>query len=105
MPEIVMYTTGVCPYCVHAKTLLRRKGMRWQEKRIDLDHSVASEMQQRSRRRSVPQIFIDEHHVGGYEDMAELEAAGELDPLLGLDAMAMPDNRAHDIDASEDAPT
>jgi len=105
MPDIEMYTTGVCPYCVHAKTLLRRKGLSWQEKRIDLDPALAGEMQQRSRQRSVPQIFIDEFHVGGYQDMAELDALGELDPMLGLVAPTVPNAAAPSIDASEDAPT
>lgn len=105
MPQIVMYTTAMCPYCVRAKMLLQRKGMSWEEKRIDVDHSLMGEMLQRSNRRTVPQIFIDEHHVGGYDDMAELEAMGRLDPLLGLAAPAMPGDAAHTMDASEDAPT
>ena len=83
MPEIVMYTTGMCPYCVRAKMLLQRKGMDWEEKRIDLDRGLMGEMLQRSNRRTVPQIFIDDYHVGGYDDLAELDAFGKLDPLLG----------------------
>ena len=105
MPEILIYSTGMCPYCVRAKMLLQRKGMSWQEKRIDLDHGLAGEMLQRSNRRTVPQIFIDGHHVGGYDDMAELDAAGELDVMLGLAAANMPEDAQHTIDASEDAPT
>jgi len=105
MPDIVMYTTAMCPYCVRAKMLLQRKGMKWEEKRIDLDHSLAGEMQQRSNRRTVPQIFIGEHHVGGYDDMAELDAMGQLDPMLGLAPPRVPGDASHTMDASEDAPT
>ena len=105
MPEIEIYSTGMCPYCVRAKMLLQRKGMSWQEKRIDIDHDLAGEMMQRSKRRTVPQIFIDGRHVGGYDDMAELDVAGELDVMLGLAGAKMPDDAPHTIDASEDAPT
>ncbi len=105
MPEIVIYTTAMCPYCVRAKMLLQRKGMHWEERRIDLDHGLMGEMLQRSNRRTVPQIFIDEHHVGGYDDMAELDAMGRLDPILGLVPPGMPGDAAHTLDASEDAPT
>jgi glutaredoxin 3 len=85
--------------------LLQRKGMRWEEKRIDLDHGLMGEMLQRSNRRTVPQIFIGDQHVGGYDDMAELDAMGRLDPLLGLEPPGMPGDAAHTADASEDAPT
>lgn len=105
MPEIVMYTTAMCPYCVRAKMLLQRKGMSWEEKRIDLDHGLMNEMLQRSNRRTVPQIFIGEHHVGGYDDMAELDAMGRLDPMLGLMPAGVPGDAAHTRDSSEDAPT
>ncbi len=105
MPEIVMYTTAMCPYCVRAKMLLQRKGMNWEEKRIDLDHGLMSEMLQRSNRRTVPQIFIGDHHVGGYDDMAELDAMGQLDPMLGLVTAGMPGDTPHTRDSSEDAPT
>ena len=105
MPEIVIYSTAMCPYCVRAKMLLQQKGMRWEEKRIDLDRGLMGEMLQRSKRRTVPQIFIDDHHVGGYDDMAELDASGELDPMLGLIPAVMPTGARHALDASEDAPT
>jgi glutaredoxin 3 len=62
-------------------------------------------MQERSKRRTVPQIFIGDRHVGGYDDMAELDAMGELDPLLGLAAPRVPGDASHTLDASEDAPT
>jgi glutaredoxin 3 len=108
MPDIVIYSTAMCPYCVRAKMLLQRKGMQWDEKRIDLDHELMSEMLHRSKRRTVPQIFIDDVHVGGYDDMAALDAAGKLDPMLGLmppGITALPGNARHTMDASEDAPT
>jgi glutaredoxin 3 len=82
MPKVVMYTTMICPYCIRAKHLLHRKGVDFEEIRIDLDGDQMRIMMERSRRQTVPQIFIGDHHVGGYDDLAELEARGELDPLL-----------------------
>ena len=105
MPDITIYSTAMCPYCVRAKMLLQRKGMNWEEKRIDQDYGLVNEMVRRSKRRTVPQIFIDDHHVGGYDDMAELDAMGQLDPMLGLAPAIIPGNNAHTLDASEDAPT
>ena len=84
MPRIVMYTTAVCPYCVRAKRLLERKGAEFEELRIEGDRELMREMLERSRRRTVPQIFIDDYHVGGYDDLAELDIAGKLDEMLGL---------------------
>ncbi|MBA1443626.1 MAG: glutaredoxin 3 [Chromatiales bacterium] len=84
MPKVVMYTTAVCPYCVRAKFMLKNKQVDYKEIRIDTDHEAMQVMMQRSRRNTVPQIFIDEYHVGGYDDMAALEMAGRLDELLGL---------------------
>ncbi|WP_057955998.1 glutaredoxin 3 [endosymbiont of Ridgeia piscesae] len=84
MPKVVMYTTAVCPYCVRAKYLLNNKGVEFDEIRIDMNQDAMQEMLQRSQRNTVPQIFIDEFHVGGYDDMAALEMAGRLDQLLGL---------------------
>lgn len=82
MPKIVIYTTLICPYCVRAKHLLQRKGAGFDEIRIDLDHDQMKHMVARTKRHTVPQIFIDELHVGGYDDLARLDARGELDPLL-----------------------
>ncbi len=79
-----MYTTAICPYCIRAKHLLERKGVRYEEIRIDGDHEQMRIMMARSHRHTVPQIFIDDHHIGGFDDMAALDARGELDPLLGL---------------------
>ena len=83
-PQVVMYSTAMCPYCVRAKILLQSKNVEFEEIRIDHDRERMQEMMTRSNRRTVPQIFIDDFHVGGYDDMAELDAFGKLDPLLGL---------------------
>ena len=84
MPRIVMYTTAVCPYCVRAKRLLERKGVGFEELRIEGDRELMREMLERSKRRTVPQIFIDDYHVGGYDDLAELDIEGKLDDMLGV---------------------
>lgn len=84
MPRVVMYTTAVCPYCVRAKRLLERKGVDFDELRIEGDRELMREMLERSKRRTVPQIFIDDYHVGGYDDLAELDIEGKLDGLLGV---------------------
>jgi glutaredoxin 3 len=84
MPRIVMYTTAVCPYCVRAKRLLERKGVDFEELRIEGDRELMREMLERSKRRTVPQIFIDDYHVGGYDDLAELDIEGKLDDMLGV---------------------
>lgn len=82
-PKILMYTTGVCPYCVRAEQLFNRKGITDIEKvRVDLEPARREEMMQKTGRRTVPQIFIGEKHVGGCDDLYALDRAGELDPLL-----------------------
>src|ERR1043165_7979910 len=81
-PEIVMYTSAICPYCVAAKNFLKSKGQVWTEIRIDLDPAQREIMMARARRTSVPQIFIGQTHVGGYDDMIALPRAGGLEPLL-----------------------
>lgn len=84
MPHISMYCTAVCPYCVAAERLLKSKGVAQIEKiRIDLQPDRRMEMMERTGRRTVPQIYIDERHVGGFDDLAALDSAGGLDPLLG----------------------
>ena len=80
--EIIMYSTDWCGYCQRARNLLERKGATYREIKIDEDAKQREEMMQRSGRRTVPQIFIGEHHVGGYDDLAALDRAGELDKLL-----------------------
>ncbi len=83
MPRISMYCTAVCPYCVAAERLLKSKGVSEIEKiRVDLQPARRAEMMERTDRRTVPQIFIDDRHVGGFDDLAALDAAGELAPLL-----------------------
>jgi glutaredoxin 3 len=77
-----MYATAVCPYCVRARRLLERKGVTYEEIRIDRDREQRQVMIQRSKRTTVPQIFIGDAHVGGYDDLARLEEAGRLDALL-----------------------
>lgn len=80
---VLMYSTAVCPYCVRAEQLLRARGVVEIEKvRIDLDPERRNEMQVRTGRRTVPQIFIGNTHIGGCDDLHALEAAGKLDPLL-----------------------
>nr|WP_310064776.1 glutaredoxin 3 [Lysobacter niastensis] len=82
VPGIVIYTTAICPYCVAAKNFLKSKGQAWTEVRIDLDPVEREKMVARARRTSVPQIFIGDTHVGGYDDMIALHRQGGLDPLL-----------------------
>jgi glutaredoxin 3 len=83
MARVVMYCTEVCPYCVRAEQLLKRKGVLQIEKiRIDLQPERGEEMIRKTGRRTVPQIYINETHVGGYDDMAALDQDGGLDPLL-----------------------
>lgn len=83
-PNIVMYCTAVCPYCVRAEQLLKRKGVAEIEKiRIDLEPARGDEMIARTGRRTVPQIFIGDRHVGGFDELYALEKAGTLDELLG----------------------
>ncbi len=78
-----MYATGVCPYCVRAEMLLKSKGVADIEKiRVDLDPQRRDEMMRKTGRRTVPQIYIGDTHVGGCDDLAALDRAGKLDPLL-----------------------
>jgi glutaredoxin 3 len=83
MAKIVMYCTEVCPYCVRAVQLLQRKGITEIEKiRIDLQPEMQEIMIRKTGRRTVPQIYINDEHVGGYDDMAALDRAGKLDAML-----------------------
>ncbi|MGE9658927.1 glutaredoxin 3 [Snodgrassella alvi] len=83
MQPITMYTTGVCPYCQMAKALLKQKGVTdINEIRVDTDAQIREQMMQRTGRRTVPQIYIGEVHVGGYDDLNALNQAGKLDALL-----------------------
>jgi glutaredoxin 3 len=79
---VVMYTTGWCPYCSRARGLLERKGVKIEEIDVDARPEARAEMMARSGRRTVPQIFIGDTHVGGCDDLYALDASGGLDPLL-----------------------
>lgn len=83
MAKVRMYSTAVCPYCQMAERLLRSKGVAEIDKlRIDTDPALRAEMMEKTGRRTVPQIYIGETHVGGYDDLAALDRAGGLEPLL-----------------------
>lgn len=84
MPKVVIYTTQICPYCIWAKALLRTKQVDFEEIDVSRDPRLQDELRQRSGRRTVPQIFIDDQSVGGYDELRELDSAGELDALLGI---------------------
>jgi glutaredoxin 3 len=84
-----MYTTAVCPYCIRAKQLLKSRGVNEiEEVRIDLDPQRRDEMMQKTQRRTVPQIFIGETHVGGCDDLIAIDRAGKLMPLLEGEGVA-----------------
>jgi glutaredoxin 3 len=82
MPEVTMYCTAVCPYCVMAERLLLGKGVEVTKIRVDLEPDRRVEMMTRTGRRTVPQIYIGNTHVGGFDDLSALDRAGGLDPLL-----------------------
>lgn len=83
MRPITMYATAVCPFCVQAERLLRSRGVADIDKiRVDLDPSRRQEMLLKTGRRTVPQIYIGEQHVGGYDDLVALDRAGKLAPML-----------------------
>ncbi|OFZ70362.1 MAG: glutaredoxin 3 [Betaproteobacteria bacterium RBG_16_58_11] len=83
MAQVSMYCTGVCPYCTMAERLLKRKGVEIIEKiRVDLDPPKMAEMMEKTGRRTVPQIYIDDFHVGGFDDLSALDQEGKLEPLL-----------------------
>ncbi len=82
MAKVMMYLTAACPFCQSADRLLQQKGAEVERIRVDLDPARRAEMQQRSGRRTVPQIWIGERHVGGCDDLYALDRAGKLDPLL-----------------------
>jgi glutaredoxin 3 len=84
MPKIEVYSSAVCPYCVAAKNLLKAKGLAWEEVRIDTDPAQRDVMLARSGgRRTVPQIFVNDKHVGGYDDLVAADRSGKLAALLG----------------------
>ncbi|MFC5569556.1 glutaredoxin 3 [Lysobacter yangpyeongensis] len=81
-PRILIYSTAVCPYCVAAKNFLKSKGLEWTEIRVDTDPAEREKMVALTRRTSVPQIFVGDTHLGGYDDMMALHRAGGFEPLL-----------------------
>jgi glutaredoxin 3 len=82
MAKVLMYSTGVCPYCQMAERLLSAKGVGVDKVRIDLEPARRAEMMEKTGRRTVPQIYVGDTHVGGYDDLAALDRAGKLDELL-----------------------
>jgi len=84
MPIVRMYSTQVCPYCMMAERLLNKKGVHLEKILVDQDPEELKKMIELSGRRTVPQIFVGDHHVGGYDDLVELDTQGELEPLLRI---------------------
>lgn len=84
MANVTIYTSMMCGYCTRARMLLDRKGVDYIEIQVDRDAEQRAIMRERSGRSSVPQIFIGDRHIGGFDDMSELDMDGELDELLGL---------------------
>ena len=85
MANVTMYTTGYCPYCANAERLLQSRGVTEINKiQIDTDPALRMEMMEKTGRRTVPQIFIDDQHIGGFDDLRALDLAGGLESLLGM---------------------
>lgn len=82
MPEILIYTTKLCPYCVMAKRLLDKKGVPYTEINVETQPGLREEVMRRTKRRTVPQIFIGDLHIGGFDDLYALEQQKKLDALL-----------------------
>lgn len=81
-PKVVIYTWTVCPYCVRAKDLFRRKGIEFQEINLDGHDEELEKLRERTKWRTVPQIFVNDQFLGGFTDVAKLDATGELDQIL-----------------------
>jgi len=82
MPETLIYTAAHCPYCTMAKKLLDKKGVEYTEINVDSAPGLRQEMMEKTKRRTVPQIYIGERHIGGFDDLHELDMRKELDSLL-----------------------
>ena len=89
MPEILIYTTRICPYCIMAKKLLDRKGAKYTEINVDEKDGLREEMMAKTKRRTVPQIYIGDLHVGGFEELYALEQEKKLDSLLSAEDTAV----------------
>jgi glutaredoxin 3 len=87
---VVVYASRYCGWCSRALLLLSQKGVEPDVRVVDADHELRQEMEQRSGRRTVPQIFVGDHHLGGYDDLRALESAGKLDALLEADSTETP---------------
>lgn len=85
MPEVTMYSTPTCPFCTRAEKLLEKKGIKVKKIPVNGDKAKLREMIKRTGRNTVPQIYIDDRHIGGFDDLSELDIMDELDPLLGID--------------------
>lgn len=84
MSNIIIYTTKICPYCIMAKRLLDKKGVHYTEINVDAEPALREEMMIKSKRRTVPQIFIDNRHIGGFDELYALDQLNQLDPLLAV---------------------
>jgi glutaredoxin 3 len=82
MADILIYSSAFCPYCVAAKNFLKSRGLEWRELRIDMDNEARQTMMNLTKRTSVPQIFINDTHVGGFDDMVALDRSGKFQTLL-----------------------
>lgn len=82
MANVVLYTTPICPYCVRAKSLLQRKGVTYEEIDLSRNNELRLQIMQKTKQRTVPQIFINEQHIGGCDELYALDRQGALDPLL-----------------------
>ena len=82
MPKVVMYCTRSCPYCVRAEKLLKKKGVNIEKIDVSKNRQLWKDMEKLTKRNTVPQIFIDDFHVGGFDDLSELDMQGKLDDLL-----------------------
>jgi glutaredoxin 3 len=82
MPEILIYTTNICPYCMMAKRLLDKKGLTYTEINVDAEPGLREEMMLKTNRRTVPQIYIGDYHVGGFDELHALDQQKKLDDLL-----------------------
>ena len=83
--EVIMYATRFCPYCMRARSLFKKKGVEYTEISVGRGRDLWDEMEQRSGRNTVPQIFINDESVGGYDDIAAFDRQGELDQKLGIE--------------------
>jgi len=85
MPTVLMYSTKTCPFCIRAERLLKQRGVQIEKILVDEDTTQLKKMIKITNRRTVPQIFIGDYHVGGYDDLVALDVEGELEPLLKAD--------------------